>query len=72
MANQAHLDMLMKQSVHAWNNWRKAQSGGIPPDLSKADLKGEHLFSSLSPFFFHASQSITPHLILRLLFSGDY
>ncbi len=45
MANQAHLDMLLKQSVHAWNNWRKAHSE-ILPDLSKADLKGKNLFGA--------------------------
>ena len=35
LANQQHLDLL-KQSVHAWNQWRQ-EHPDILPDLSGSD-----------------------------------
>jgi uncharacterized protein YjbI with pentapeptide repeats len=37
MANQEHLDILLKQGVEAWNKWR-AHNPRLKPDLQGADL----------------------------------
>ena len=37
MANQQHVDMLLRDGVHAWNRWRKEEPD-VRPDLHEADL----------------------------------
>src|SRR5258708_2122427 len=45
MANQKHVNLLLKQGVAQWNAWRvqNEQNQGIQPDLSHADLSGADL-----------------------------
>ena len=47
MANQKHLDLLIKESVHTWNEWRKKHSEILPnlsnSDLHELDLNNAHL-----------------------------
>src|SRR5918995_1196504 len=38
MADQAHLDIILKEGVEAWNEWR-THNPSITPDLSSADLR---------------------------------
>lgn len=42
MANQEHLDILHKQGVEVWNQWRE-EHPDIQPDLRVADLHGTNL-----------------------------
>jgi uncharacterized protein YjbI with pentapeptide repeats len=45
MANRAQLRILKEQGVKAWNAWC-SQAGGIPPDLSEANLNGANLIEA--------------------------
>ena len=42
MANEEHLDIILKQGVEAWNQWRK-EHPEIEPDLSEANCWGDDL-----------------------------
>jgi uncharacterized protein YjbI with pentapeptide repeats len=43
MANQRHVDILVRNGVRAWNLWR-TEEPGVRPDLSEADLRGATFF----------------------------
>lgn len=42
MANPEQVEMLLRDGVAAWNQWRK-ENRGVRPDLSEADLRGADL-----------------------------
>jgi len=42
VANQRHVDILLRLGVETWNTWRKEEPG-IRPDLTEANLSGANL-----------------------------